>query len=266
MQPSATVFLKLGGSLITNKQAVEAVQDETLQRLAQEIADVRRKRPHLRLLLSHGSGSFGHAAAARYQTQKGVHSPEEWHGFCEVSDTAARLNRLVCNAMLNHDIPTASFQPSASAICEAGEIVEMATAPIEAALNAGIVPLVYGDVAFDKRWGGTIISTETILSRLAVTLQPAWLLLAGNTPGVLDESGDPIPHISHHNVQAISGALGGSAGTDVTGGMRTKVHDMLALVTKHPGLSVRIFSGMEENRLHDVLMDPGQPAGTRISS
>ncbi len=266
MRRAELIFVKLGGSLITDKSAVEAVQAETLRRVAREIAAARRERPDMRVVLSHGSGSFGHTAAAAYATHEGVHSAEGWLGFCRVSDAAARLNRLVCAALLGAEIPVVSLQPSASALCRSGVLSQLALEPVAAALQAGIVPLVYGDVAFDVRQGGTIISTETILSYLAERLRPAWLLLAGNTEGVFDAAGKLIPHVTLANFDEVSKALGGSAGTDVTGGMRSKVHDMLALVEKHPGLSVRVLSGLEEGRLREALLQPEGDAGTLITA
>jgi len=40
---------------------------------------------------------------------------------------------------------------------------------------AGLVPVVYGDVAFDAIRGGTIISTEEIMEYFSAELSAAWL-------------------------------------------------------------------------------------------
>ncbi|MCA9937430.1 MAG: hypothetical protein KC418_02225, partial [Anaerolineales bacterium] len=95
-----TVFLKLGGSLLTDKTGVEVVRADVLARLAVEIAAARQARPGLRLVLGHGSGSFGHVAAARYGTRQGVHTAAEWHGFADVARAAAALNHLVILALV----------------------------------------------------------------------------------------------------------------------------------------------------------------------
>ena len=274
---SGLLFLKLGGSLITEKGGEEALRPAVLGRLAEEIGaaleagrdagrDASREagRDGLRLVVGHGSGSFGHVAAADYDTRAGVGTAGQWMGFARVSDAAARLNRLVCGALLAAGVPAVSLQPSASARCRDGEIVEMATRPVRAALEAGLVPLVYGDVAFDAVRGGTIISTEEVLGYLAQTLTPSWFLLAGETEGVYDEAGDVIPHITEENFGAFAGALGGSRGTDVTGGMAAKVRAMLDLAAAHPSLSVRIFSGMKAGRLYEALLRPGAGDGTVV--
>lgn len=257
-------FLKLGGSLLTDKTEREALRADVLARLAAEIAAAGRAKPDLRLLLGHGSGSFGHTAAARHGTRSGVSGPEQWRGFAEVSDAAARLNRAVIAALLAAGVPAVGLPPSASAVVTDGVIQELAVTPIQAALAAKLLPVVFGDVAFDTARGGTIISTEEILDYLTLTMRPARLLLAGETPGVLDAAGQVVPHISRANYEAIRPALGGSRGADVTGGMASKVTAMLDLAEKNPGLTIHIFSGLERGLLEQLLASSSLAAGTRV--
>jgi isopentenyl phosphate kinase len=261
---SELYFLKLGGSLLTDKKGVEALRAQVLDRLAREIRVAMQERAQLRLVIGHGSGSFGHVAAARYGTRQGVRDRADWRGFAEVSAAAARLNRLVREALLAAGVPVLSLQPSASAICEDGRLCELAVEPVERALEAGLVPLLYGDVAFDKVRGGTIISTEQILSYLASLLKPSWLLLAGDTSGVYDSNGQVISSITRQNYSEVETVLRGSRGTDVTGGMASKVQQMLSLAENQDGLTISIFSGMEEGRLRRALLDPEQGMGTTI--
>lgn len=258
------LFLKLGGSLLTDKTGVEQLRSDVLTRLAAEIATARRQKPDLKLLLGHGSGSFGHVAAAKHGTRGGVITAEQWHGFAEVSDSAARLNRAVTAALLAAGVPAVSLQPSASAICEDGQIVQMAAGPLTAALQAGLLPVVYGDVAFDRVRGGTIISTEEIMAYLCRLLHPDWLLLAGETPGVFDLEGQIVPQITAESLPGLAAALGGSRGTDVTGGMAVKVQQALELTAAHPGLQVRIFSGLEPDTLTQLLQQPEIHIGTKL--
>jgi isopentenyl phosphate kinase len=258
-------FLKLGGSLLTDKTAVEALRKDVLWRLAAEIAGALQSDRSLRLVLGHGSGSYGHVAAARFDTRAGASTADEWMGYAEVSDAAARLNRAVCRAMLEAGLPAVSLQPSASAQCQDGRIVHLATGTIAAALEAGLVPVIYGDVAFDAVRGGTIISTEEIMSYLAASLRPKRLLLAGETEGVLDEHGQPIALLDNHRVETISAAIGGSRGTDVTGGMASKVRGMLSLVGAVEGLTVRVFSGLQPGNVHEALLGNDNELGTLIA-
>jgi isopentenyl phosphate kinase len=259
-------FLKLGGSLITDKSQPETARNDAIARLAGEIATALRTRPDLALLVGHGSGSFGHIPAKRHGTRQGVEGAEAWRGFAEVAVVAARLNQIVLEALVSAGVPVLRIQPSASAVCRNGEIIVMATRPIERALQEGLVPLVYGDVAIDEGQGGTIISTEDIFVYLARALSPGRVLLAGEYEGVQDREGEVVRHVTADTLAELGSALGASAQTDVTGGMATKVALMLELCEAIPGLSVHIFSGQAPGNVLTALTEEEIPFGTHLSA
>lgn len=261
-------YLKLGGSLITDKSSPQTPRPDVLARLAAEIAEARRAQPELRLLLGHGSGSFGHVEATKYGTRVGARTPAEWRGYAEVSATAARLNRIVTDALLAADVPAISFQPSASARCHAGVLEHLALPPIAGALDGGLVPLVYGDVAHDDVRGATIISTEDIFRFLARHLRPARILIAGIESGVYSdwpEGRTVIPAITPDNAAQHFPAIGRSNALDVTGGMAAKVSEMLALADEFPGLRILIFSGEAPGQTRDALIYKQTSFGTIIT-
>ena len=258
------VFLKLGGSLITDKARPETARLEVLTRLAREISEARAERPEMRLLLGHGSGSFGHPAAARYGTRAGARTPEEWRGFQQVWWAAHRLNRHVMDALLQAGLPAVSFPPSSHALCEGGELVELAAEPITRALEAGLLPVVQGDVAFDRTWGATIVSTEQVLGHLAGLLRPARVLLAGAEQGVyarFPAAGEPLQELRDRDLAGLS--IGSAAEADVTGGMAGKVAWGLQLAAELPGTEIRIFSGALAGNLRSAL--EGAALGTLIA-
>jgi isopentenyl phosphate kinase len=257
------IFLKLGGSLITDKARPETPRFDVLQRVAGEIAAARASRAGLRILLGHGSGSYGHPAASRHGTHRGAVSEDNWRGFAEVWRVANELNRLVVDAMLAAGLPAVSFPPSASAIAQEGEIVELAVEPVARALSAGLLPIVAGDVAFDRQRGSTIVSTERVFARLAETLHPTRLLFAGVEPGVFADypaNTRIVERLRESDLRATS--LAGSAATDVTGGMADKVRHAMGMARAVPGLEVRIFSGVEPGAVQAALL--GEPIGTLV--
>lgn len=257
-------FLKLGGSLITDKTREGVFLEERAVRLADEIHTAWSAGAGLRLLIGHGSGSFGHFAARKHHTMEGVSTPEQWHGFAEVGRTAARLNRLMADALAGAELPVWPIQPSASAECVGGSLRLLEVRPIRAALDHDLIPLIYGDVALDAARGGTIISTETIFFYLAPLLRPQRVLLFGDMEGVLDKAGQVIRRITPGSLPKVETALGGSRGVDVTGGMASKVRDMVKLVERTPELTIRILSGMTPGLLRDALLDPDSAPGTVI--
>ena len=246
-------FVKLGGSLITDKSGKTAFRAEMMDQLAGEIAAALTEMPDSQFLLGHGSGSFGHVPAKEHGTAAGVQTPQQWRGFAEVATVAAALSGLVTDSLHRAGVPVWRMQPSASARCVDGQVVEMALHPVRAALDHGLVPLVHGDVALDDVRGGTIVSTESIFRYLSAHLPVSRILLLGEVKGVYDSEGTVIPEITPANIERYAAALGGSSGTDVTGGMLTKVLDMLDLVISHPGLTVRILDGREPGLLGRTL-------------
>lgn len=263
---SEVVFLKLGGSLITDKRRVETPRPAVIERVAKEIAAALTDHPDLQLVLGHGSGSYGHFSAERYGIQQG--NPQDWRGYAETAAAAQRLNRMVTDALLAAGVPAVSMQPSASARCHDGELVQLAVDPIAGLLDRHLVPLVYGDVALDDVKGCTIISTEQVFVHLARQLRPQRIIMAGEVAGVY--SGDPqrdsivrmLPEITSRNYAEVSKMLAASYGVDVTGGMASKVRDLFALVQEQPTLTVHIVTGRRGHLIERVLADPSLREGT----
>lgn len=259
------VFLKLGGSLITEKTKPHTVRADVLKRLADEIALACQSHPDLRLVIGHGSGSFGHVPAKKYGTRDGIFSLDAWRGFVEVYQEARDLNEIVLACLEQAGLPVIAFPPSACVTARDGNIIAWDLAPIRSALAAGIFPLINGDVCFDGVRGGTIQSTEDLFTYLAPRLQPGRILLAGIEAGVWEDfphNTRLIPVINPQNYDTYASSVGFSLATDVTGGMREKVSGMLDLVKLCPGLQVVIFSGIEAGSVSNSLL--GAELGTII--
>lgn len=261
------ILLKLGGSLITDKSRPRTLRRETLRRLAEEIAAARQQMPAMQLIVGHGAGSFAHVSAKKHGTKMGVKTPEQWLGFAEVWWDAATLNRLVIEAFYEAGLPVLSLPPSASITAREGAVARWDLSPLKRTLEAGLVPVIYGDVIFDLQRGGTILSTEDLFAHLATQLQARRMLLAGIEPGVWQDfphRSTVIAKITPENYQDILHVLSGSTATDVTGGMESKVNQGVALINKFPELEILIFSGDDPGNLQEVLL--GASRGTTICS
>jgi isopentenyl phosphate kinase len=262
---SDLIFLKLGGSLITDKHTPHTALPVVLSRLSQEISVAFRSRPGLKLLIGHGSGSFGHIPASQYGTRMGVHTPAEWQGFAEVWREARALNQIVIEALATAGLPVIALPPSAAVLAADGQVANWDLAPLQAALAAGLLPVINGDTVFDTTRGGTILSTEELFFHLARRMLPQRILLAGIERGVWEDFPARtrlIDTITPASYAQTAHSLGASAAVDVTGGMLAKVRTMLALVNEQPGLHIEIFSGSLPGLLARALA--GQKVGTCI--
>ncbi len=258
-------LLKLGGSLITDKTRPYTPRLETLNSLAAEIATIIRGNPEIQLILGHGSGSFGHEAASKFNTRLGVFGPEKWKGFAEVWFQASALNRLVVEVLRDANLPVVTLPPFPAVTAHDGKIIAWDLAPLKACVANGLLPILHGDVVIDEVRGGTILSTEDIFSYLALNLQPKKILLAGLEQGVWKDFPNRetlLKEITPITFAEQTAGIGRSAGADVTGGMETKVKEMLKLVEQVPNLDVLIFSGKEPVNIFRAIK--GENPGTRL--
>lgn len=261
------VFLKLGGSLITDKDSTDTPNLPVLSRICHEIAAALKDESALQLVLGHGSGSYGHHAAHRYQTRQGVHSIEEWMGFAHVWLRARALNQIVVETLVAAHIPVVAFPPSSFLITRNHNIHYWDTTSIRSALDHRLVPLLNGDVVFDKELGGTIVSTEELFTALAETILPDRILLAGIEPGVwrdYEKRENIFEQINPETALLPDPNSMQSSSIDVTGGMLSKVQGMLQIVRQHPQVKVTIFSGLKSGTIYHSLM--GESLGTVIEA
>jgi isopentenyl phosphate kinase len=275
------VFLKLGGSLITDKTQPYTPRLDVIEDVALQILTALQTQPDLRLVIGHGSGSFGHVAASEYQTRDGfsprpsplIHRERDkteenyWKGFAEVWYQASSLNRYLMRALHKMKIPALSLPPSANVIASDGKVSIWETTSIRMALAAGLVPVIYGDVTFDEIRGGTILSTEDLFEHLARALGPERILLAGLEAAVWEDFPTrtrKVETITPLTFGAIREGVGQAAGADVTGGMEAKVTQMLDLVQQNPELKIQIFSGAEPGNIVRALT--GETLGTWITA
>lgn len=259
------VFLKLGGSAITDKTRETTPKPDVIRNAARAIHAAREQNPDLRILLGHGSGSFGHFTAKKF----GYGQKDNWRAYAETGASAQRLNRLVTDILLQENVPVVSLQPSASARTRDGELYALDTANIRTALEHNLIPLVYGDVAFDDTRGMAIASTDAIFGFLAPLLQPSRIIYSTAVNGIF--TADPIKHpdaqlipeITPASFETLRANVGASHGVDVTGGMLDKLNRAIRLVQQLPALQIHLV-GSQANSIQDALTEPSFSRGTQI--
>ncbi len=221
------VMVKLGGSLITDKRGESAAREDVIERLGREIA-AALPRMWEKLVVGHGSGSFGHAAAARHGIGRGPVAAGSEAGVSETAYQAARLHELVVGSLRDADLAPFSWAPSSAMIMRSGRPVKASIEPLALALEGGLLPVTSGDVVMDHEWGAAICSTEQALRTLHGRLKrrgfrvrrALWL---GVTGGIYDSVGEPIPRIDRGNFSEVRRGIGAAEGTDVTGGMMLRL-------------------------------------------
>ena len=189
------IIIKLGGSVVTDKTKPFYAKERVIRRLGEEI-DRARKEYKGNILIGHGSGSFGHVAASKHKTHKGLIGKKSLKGLIETSDAAIGFNRIVISNLIKVGLPVVSFAPSSFITAKNQRLRSIDIKPITKALDIGIVPVVFGDVVMDEKQGFCIFSTEKVLNNLAIGLSKTHrieiIIHCTDTDGVYDSKGKTI--------------------------------------------------------------------------
>jgi isopentenyl phosphate kinase len=220
-----TTVLKLGGSVVTEKDRRETVDEAALSAAADAVAAALDGGLE-DLVLVHGGGSFGHFHAEEQgvSTTAGTHSAS---GALAVHDAMKRLNHAVLDALHERDVPALPVHPLSAAARDGEGALTFPLAATRTMLAEGFVPVLHGDGVVHAGEGVTVLSGDEIVVRLAEDLPADRVGLCSTVPGVLDTGGSVVPVVE--NFADVADALGGSDATDVTGGMAGKVRALLAL-------------------------------------
>jgi len=264
-----TVILKLGGSLITQKEKdTPRVRGKVLERLASEVARALSE-VSLRLVVVHGAGPFGHVPAGKHDLARGWRSPSQSSGIAETRAAMAELNSLVVRALRAAGADAVGFQPSAAGILDGGRLCFFNVEGVRRFLDMRLVPVLFGDVLPDRDRGCAILSGDQVVSYLARSLEADRVLVATYFNGIFE--GDPrnpasakIDVVTRETLPLLEGRR--ASGTDVTGGIKAKVEELLSL--SELGLHVEILSGLEPGYVEGALRGRkgiGTIVGTGIS-
>jgi isopentenyl phosphate kinase len=247
-------ILKIGGSVITDKEGELAARTEVINRLAEEIQRAKVKS----LVIVHGGGSFGHPTAQKYGLKKGLREEAQKVGFAETHHVMTVLNGLVMDSLVWHNIPAISVAPSCCVVTENGRIKTFEEAVLRSYLKMGFMPVLYGDATLDETLGFTILSGDQIVSHLARKLGAANIVIGVDTDGLYDadpkmkQSSKLYTRLTLSELEKVKEKFGGSTTADVTGGMLGKVTELIPALAE--GIPVNIVNAVKPNRVFKALM------------
>jgi len=246
------LLVKLGGSVITDKAGGGGIDNAALADIGKVFA---AHNDRISVILVHGAGSYGHPEARSHHLDKGLDSNNKAGIF--ITHRAVRtLNDAVVNALRAQGMEAVGIHPLSACIADNGNLQSFDSEPVELLARNGIVPVLHGDVVMDRSRGACIVSGDQLVRCLAESLNVDRIGLATDVAGVLD-GGAVVPHIDP--VSASSLVIGESGTTDVTGGMRGKINELLTLAES--GASSSIF---HISRLGDFL-DGRDHGGTVVT-
>ena len=216
-----TTVLKLGGSVITEKDRAETLDGAALDAAADAVAAASSD-----LALVHGAGSFGHHYAEKHGVSVRDGTTDAGAAL-EIHGSMTTLNRFVLSRLHDRGVDALPVHPLSAGARDADADLDLSLSSARTMLGEGVVPVSHGDVIAHEDHGATIISGDEVVVDWATGLDADRIGLCSAVDGVYDESGTVIDRID--DFDAVADALGGSDTTDVTGGMAGKVRTLLEL-------------------------------------
>ena len=259
------VVLKLGGSVITEKDRPLTPNLQAIGRLAEEIARAKVSP----IVIVHGGGSYGHPIAKTYRIAGGFKDQAQLVGFSKTHEAMVSLNRLVVENLLDRRLPAFGMAPSSFILTSKGRIQVFQGELLTRAIKTGLIPVLYGDAVLDTDQGFAILSGDQIAAFLAVKLKAERLIMGVDVDGLYDSnpktdsSARLISRLTLEEVSELANKIGGAEVSDVTGGMLGKVSELMAPVAR--GIETVIVNALKPDYVYRALKGE-KVVGTRIEA
>jgi isopentenyl phosphate kinase len=207
------ILIKLGGSIITNKERPLSPRIVTVQKIARQLKKIKEP-----MIIVHGGGSFGHYWSVKYNMHTKP-AKYDMRGVAVVKNSMVELNKMILDnlakARLNpYCLPPTDFMSGNRSIT--GKIKE-----IKKIAGAGLVPVTFGDALWYGKKKSYILSGDRIMSILAKTLRPRLCIFVLNVDGLYSDfkKKDLVYEMKSNQVSIDDIPM------DVTGGMKRKVEE-----------------------------------------
>ena len=250
------ILLKLGGSLLTDKNKPFSIREEVVKSAVDQIIEANEK-----LIIIHGGGSFGHPLAKKYSVSKGLDKsiPNQIYGVAETHQSMNKFNTYLINQFLEKKYPVLSIQTSSIFIKDSDIISTNSLDVIETALDLGIMPILYGDIILDKQGSFSIISGDQIILELCRNLTKYYVskvVFAMESDGlyILDEENknncNLVTECYSNELDNLNLADLGQK-IDVTGGIKGKLNFIKSICKSK--IPVQLINGLIEGYIHKSL-------------
>ncbi len=224
--------MKIGGSVITEKNRPGVfIRRKLLNEIAKDCAAALSANKNTRLIIIHGAGSAAHQVAKKYNLENGIKNDfNKIEGALAIHVANQKLNLAIAEIFLKHGVNISPVHTASAVIQNNGIIEKCFYDVIDGVLNLNCVPLLYGEIVFDRTLGMTICSGDAIAVDLVKKYNASKLVFASDVDGIFDKD----PHV-HRDAKIVrlttldsiskSGevALSGSHNVDVTGGLKNKI-------------------------------------------
>jgi isopentenyl-diphosphate delta-isomerase len=247
------IILKLGGSLLTDKNKPFSLREKILDSCLNQIIESNKL-----IILIHGGGSFGHPIAKKYQISLGLNDSveDQIFGLSKTHEAMNTFNSTIIGKLLDKGYPAISIQPSSIFIKEFNQITVKTIEPIERLLELKIMPVLYGDIILSWDSYFSILSGDEIIFKLCEKIQKfkiSKVIFAIEKDGIyIKENGKDKLALKLKSKDLAGLKLTKlSQKIDVTGGIKSKLEIIKEIVGFN--IPVQIINGLKNKNILKAL-------------
>ncbi|MDZ7612098.1 MAG: isopentenyl phosphate kinase [Candidatus Moranbacteria bacterium] len=254
-------ILKLGGSVVTDKDKEGfSVKKGLIDEISREIKNAKEKKD-FDLILIHGAGAAGHQLAMEYKLVEGTgENKEKIYGALLSQLSNQKLNREIFEIFLENGLDVTPIHTASTVVQAGGEIAEFNSDCLKEALKKNFIPLLYGEMVFDKSKGMSICSGDSIAPHIANKLGADRILYATDVDGIYTQ--DPYQNSQAELIEEISYGrikkkikLSSSHNIDTTGGLKKKILRLEKFFSGGGDKTAEIFNGNQPENFSKILLD-----------
>ena len=229
------ILIKLGGSIITNKEKPLSVRRKTINNLAKSLKKINEP-----MIIVHGGGSYGHYWSVKYS----MHTKErkyDLRGVAIVKNSMIELNKIILDSLLKNKLNPYCLPPTD--FMSGNKPISKKVKEIEKIAKSGLIPVTYGDALWHGQKKTYILSGDKVMTHLAKILRPRLCIFVLNEDGLYSDlkSKKLIYELRDKRYLISENKM------DVTGGMTRKVEE--ALKISKIGMNVFFVNGNKPERI-----------------
>ena len=233
------ILIKLGGSIITNKEKPLSARRKTIDNILNQINRIREPK-----ILVHGGGSYGHYWSVKYDMHTKP-AKYDMRGVSIVKNSMIDLNKIILNSAVKNRINAYCLPPTD--FMNGNKPIKNKILTINEIAISVLTPITFCDALWFGKKKSYILSGDVIMTMIGKILKPRLSIFVLDVDGVYSNTKSKKlirdfkkekPIISKNKI-------------DVTGGMTRKITE--ATNMSKSGLKVFFVNGNKPKRILDAV-------------
>lgn len=173
------ILIKLGGSIITNKEKALSPRRKTIDNLAKNLKKIDEP-----MIIVHGGGSYGHYWSVKYDMHT---KPKKYdiHGVAIVKNSMVELNKIILDSFVKNRLSPYCLPPTD--FMDGNKPIAKKVKEIEKISKSGLIPVTFGDALWYGQNKTYILSGDKIMTHLSKILKPKLTIFALNEDGLYSD-------------------------------------------------------------------------------